>query len=120
MLAAIMYVKDQLSDPYNRVFIYECKTEDEKKALEIIYREFNHVDGSEHIATLGQVRSMSVGDIVYFPNSNERSWYFCDGCGWKTISNGFVIKYLELVTFRDSLMGYDWVLKTFPDLKELE
>ena len=29
-------------------------------------------------------RSMSVGDVIHFENSNQ--WHICDSCGWLTVS----------------------------------
>ena len=54
--------------------------------LEVIYRQCNHVDGSEWIG--GQkLRSMSVGDMVLATNqaTDERKLYFCDTWGWREI-----------------------------------
>lgn len=52
-----------------------------KDALEVVYRECNHVDGTEWIEGK-KLRSMSVGDEVTVDGVK----YVCAGCGWEKIS----------------------------------
>ena len=47
-------------------------------ALEVVFRQCNHVDGTEWISGK-RLRSLSVGDEVSIDNET----YLCAGCGWE-------------------------------------
>ncbi len=55
--------------------------------LEFIFRECNHVDGSEWIDAR-PLRSMSVGDVVIVARAGNVQRYRCEGCGWSRYSEG--------------------------------
>ena len=60
-----------------------------EEALELIFRQLNHVDGSELISQEGYegYRSMSVGDVVNFVGiGGVRRWFVCEGLGWAEIN----------------------------------
>jgi hypothetical protein len=80
-------------------------------ALEVIFRQCNHVDGTEWISQpefrkdyseFPNIRSFSVGDCVTFRGiGGFRKYYVCEGCGFAEISqddNAWLVKH---VTFRD-------------------
>lgn len=56
-------------------------------ACEVVYRDFNAVDGSwrEMPGKLG-IRSMSVGDIVEFADANGRRAFIVRGFGFEEVS----------------------------------
>lgn len=129
MTAKVFYVKNCATDPQPAPgpFDYECsypaasdwaKGGEEIAALDEVYRQFNHVDGNEEISRKGyQARSLSVGDIVYLVE--KKAWHVCDGVGWRRAPICFVQSYLKTISFKDSMMGLDWVLGHFPDLQAL-
>lgn len=62
------------------------RTQSTDEALEIVFRQLNHVDGKELISEpqYKGLRSMSVGDTVRF--SGPSGWvktFVCEGSGWK-------------------------------------
>jgi hypothetical protein len=60
----------------------------ETDLLEFVFRQCNHVDGSEWIEGR-PLRSLSVGDVVIvIRKGSEVSRYRCDGCGWSRFSEG--------------------------------
>lgn len=84
MQAEIHYVRDNEAEKRKR-FKYETVEQEPMAALEEIFRQFNHVDGTEGIALKGyKARSMSIGDVVFFPETN--AWYYCASCGWEQIT----------------------------------
>jgi hypothetical protein len=127
MQAKIFYVKGYRGDETKSAdgpFDYQCKTQDWQKgnedmqALDEVYRQFNRVDGTEEISVKGyEARSLSVGDIVYL--IDHKAWYVCASSGWKKVPLKFVQPYLKTVTFKDSMMGLEWVLERYPELAKL-
>ena len=57
-----------------------------RRILETIYRQMNHVDGSEWVAQK-QMRSMSVGDMVVIAwNPYMVGVWLCKWMGWEKIA----------------------------------
>ena len=54
--------------------------------LDSVFRECNHVDGTEWIAGK-HLRSLSVDDEVIIINDGEISRYRCARIGWEKLSN---------------------------------
>ena len=53
--------------------------------LEIIYRQCNHVDGTEWISNK-KLRSMSCGDLVVIQFDDDQTVIWnCAGCGWERV-----------------------------------
>lgn len=80
-----------------------------EEALEIIFRQCNHVDGSELISSEafrasypGSIRSLSVGDVVSFRGiGGFRKIYVCEGTGWAEITSKEASWLLKHITPRD-------------------
>lgn len=58
-----------------------------EEALEVVFRQCNHVDGTElisesHYRAL-RLRSMSVGDHVRIRGLHFDKTYICEPCGWR-------------------------------------
>ena len=63
-------------------FPFNTESNDKLEALEEIFRQFNVVDGSEHISTANlKVRSLSVGDLVKIGDTH----YVCAPLGWRKL-----------------------------------
>jgi hypothetical protein len=58
-----------------------------EEALEVVFRQCNHVDGTELISQPEyralRLRSMSVGDQVHIRGLGFNRTYVCEGCGWR-------------------------------------
>lgn len=52
--------------------------------LEVLFRELNHVDGTEWIADK-PLRSLSVGDVVRLQDARGARTYHCDWVGWSKV-----------------------------------
>ncbi len=82
-------------DPLACVARFDVTTENEFNKLdafsiaaEKVYRQMNHVDGSEYIARMPNNRSMSVGDVVrLLADNGEETWMAVDDIGFKFIAN---------------------------------
>jgi hypothetical protein len=79
-----------------------------EEALEILFRELNHVDGNELISDPDfrfanpNLRSMSVGDVVTFrAPGGVRKDYVCEGLGWMEINVEDADWLVKNVTSRD-------------------
>jgi hypothetical protein len=118
MLAKIFYVRDNESQAQGATFDYETPWRDAAEAMAEIYRQFNRVDGNEEISKkYPEVRSLSVGDTVYFPE--WKAWYIYDLAGVRQVRLAFVKVYLKTVIFGDLSLGLDHLLDSRPDLKSL-
>jgi hypothetical protein len=116
MQVLVIYPADtKKSQDAHFFYVPPVSNDDSNAILETVFRQFNHVDGTEHIAKLS-VRSMCVGDIVAFMEEQGRK-FICDSIGWKQVSKEFVDAYLEAkIPFADRMMGLKWVLKKYPYL----
>lgn len=70
-----------------KTIITETKSDDVNEALDELYRRFNRVTGNpiEEDCTRLQIRSMSVGDRIYFPELNQQ--FECGAVGWIGLSH---------------------------------
>lgn len=67
-------------------------------ALEVIFRQCNHVDGNEWISKAGfKARSLSCGDLVTIDGRH----FICEGIGWLEVPQVMAEWVLANVTFRD-------------------
>ena len=82
MLAKVIYAQPWGNPNKFEEFEYHAESEKEAAALDEVFRQFNHVDGTEFVAKL-PIRSFSVGDSVFFPDSGNR--FLCEPIGWKKI-----------------------------------
>lgn len=116
MQVCVIYPADTKKDKDTVSFYVPAvsPTAEAQEILETVFRQFNHVDGSEHIAKL-PIRSMCIGDIVAFMDGGRK--FICEPMGWKQVSDEFVKAYLEAkIPFGDRLMGLEWVKKKYPYL----
>jgi hypothetical protein len=79
-----------------------------EEALEVLFRQLNHVDGNELIsepdfcAANPRLRSMSVGDTVTLRGPGGwRKDFVCEGCGWAEVSREEADWLVKKVTSRD-------------------
>lgn len=117
MLARIFYTKTtgQSNEPMD----YDANDAPLLHACEEVYRQFNRVDGDEEITVKGyERRSMSKGDLIYFPE--KKTWMLCMDAGWKEVTADFAQAWLKCVEFKDAMMGLDWCLANKPELAELD
>jgi hypothetical protein len=112
MKATIIYPPDDpLHSLYNKTRQYEYDIPPEvvheaitgsengglpaERLLSHIWRQFNHVDGTEHITTANiQDRSMSVGDLVRF-GAFQDTVFICLPVGWKRLEPSEVERVLK-------------------------
>jgi hypothetical protein len=61
---------------------------DIETALELVFRQCNHVDGTELLSEpeYEGLRSLSVGDVVSFRAIGWHRIFVCEGAGWTEIS----------------------------------
>ena len=76
--------------------------------MEVIFRQLNHVDGTELISQpefrqgRNFLRSMSVGDVVTFRSiGGWRKDYVCEGIGWTEVSREDADWLLKNISPRD-------------------
>jgi hypothetical protein len=108
MIIEVIYPLDQELDPkFGKTRIYEYEVPeyilevvtpgDDDVILSHIYREFNHVDGTEYISIAAiQDRSMSIGDMIEFP---EGKVYMVAPIGWREVNKDERAK-IEAMDFR--------------------
>lgn len=112
MQVCVIYPADTKKDKdvYNFYVPAVEETASAQEILEVVFRQFNHVDGSEHIAKLS-IRSMCIGDIVSFVEGH----FICEPMGWTQVSDEFMKAYLDAkIPFADRLMGLKWIKKKYP------
>ncbi len=79
---------DKLKHIVTLNIVAETPEEQDKYAIaEAIYRQMNHVDGTEIIAARPTIRSMSVGDVLLISDAEGKiAELAVDSFGWKELS----------------------------------
>lgn len=75
---------------------------DELAIAAYVYRQTNHVDGTEFVAKMN-VRSSIVGDVFIIKDK----YFLIEPTGFKELSEDVFLKW-QVVPVRDRIMGYAW------------
>lgn len=69
-----------------------------EQCLDTIFRQCNHVDGTEWAAHCGlKLRSLSCGDVVCV----DGRYFICESFGWYEVPQEVALWVVENITFRD-------------------
>lgn len=99
LYVSVIYPADLPHQPKSRRIYYRPETQESDLAiLEEVYRQFNHVDGSEFVAFVEPpVRSLSVGDVVAI----EGVHFVCVAFGWVKMKDDAVQDWINNTPFAD-------------------